>query len=295
MTNPDLQTHYPMIPHFPPVWAEVFGEDDCGIFAECSVKEVRFVWRWICPGKFTMGSPEDEEGRWQRDEREGPQHEVILTRGFWLGETPVTQAQWQAVMGDNPSHFKGDQRPVECVTWPECRDFVTKLNALLPGLHAALPTEAQWEYACRAGTQTAFHDGSACNEPSGKDPALDKLGWFDKNSDGQTHAVKLKAANEWGLYDMHGNVWEWCRDAWDEKSYAKRGKITLDPETKKDDESAFRVVRGGSWYNRAKTSRAAIRGWNRPEYRWGNRGLRLAAGQEPAAAEPQKPERSDLP
>ena len=282
-----------LIPHFPPAWADVFGEDDCGIFAECSVKEVRFVWRWICPGKFRMGSPEDEPGRY---DDEGPQHEVRLTRGFWLGETPVTQAQWQAVMDTNPSHFKGEQRPVEQVTWPESRDFATKLNALLLGLHAALPTEAQWEYACRADTQSAYHDGSPCTEPSGKDPALDKLGWFDKNSDGQTHAVKEKEApNAWGLHDMHGNVWEWCRDAWDEKAYAKRGKITLDPETKDDDESANRVVRGGSWLDLAQNCRAAFRfGWP-PGPRVNLQGLRLAAGQEPAAAEPQKPERSDLP
>ncbi len=284
--------HNSMIPHFPPVWAEVFGEDDCGIFAECSVKEVRFVWRWICPGKFQMGSPEDEKGRWSA---EGPQHEVILTRGFWLGETPVTQAQWQVVMGDSPSQFKGDQRPVEQVTWPECRDFAAKLNALLPGLHAALPTEAQWEYACRAGTQNAFHDGSSCTEPSGKDPALDKLGWFDKNSGRQTHEVKLKAANAWGLHDMHGNVWEWCRDAWDEEAYGKRGQITLDPETLDDDKGAGRVVRGGSWFFQAQNCRAACRGGGHPGDRGGDLGLRLAAGQEPGAAEPPEKERSDLP
>lgn len=276
-----------MIPHFPPVWAEVFGEDDGGIFAECSVKEVRFVWRWICPGKFQMGcNPEDEHG--YRDEK--PQHEVILTRGFWLGETPVTQAQWQAVMGENPSHFKGPQCPVESVDWHQSMDFATKLNNLLPGLHAALPTEAQWEYACRAGTQNSYHDGSTCTQPEGEDPALNKLGWFDKNSGAETHAVKLKDANAWGLYDMHGNVWEWCRDAWDEKAYAKRGKITHDPETKEDDESAFRIVRGGSWHDQSQTCRAAFRGGHRPGDRGINQGLRLAAGQEP----PLEEELSDL-
>jgi len=159
-----------MIPHLPPVWADVFGENDFGIFAECEVAGVRFVWRWICPGRFMMGcDPEDKHG--YKDEK--PQHEVTLTRGYWLGETAVTQAQWQTVMGSNPSNFKGDQRPVEGVSWHDSGDFIQKLNTQLPGLHAALPSEAQWEYACRADTQAAFHDGSPCTEPSGKDPALD--------------------------------------------------------------------------------------------------------------------------
>ncbi|MFZ4763567.1 MAG: formylglycine-generating enzyme family protein [Roseimicrobium sp.] len=281
-----------LIPHFPPVWAEVFGEDDCGIFAECSVKGVPFVWRWICPGRFRMGcDPEDERGY----DDEKPQHDVVLTRGFWLGETPVTQAQWQAVMGDNPSQFQGAERPVEQVSWQDSRDFAAKLNALLPGLHAALPTEAQWEYACRAGTQSAFHDGSPCTEPDGKDLALDKLGWFDKNSGGETHDVKeKKVANAWGLYGMHGNVLEWCRDAWDTAAYSKRAGLTLDPETKDDDDSADRVMRGGSWFDQAQYCRAACRFWLPPGARWYALGLRLAAGQEPRAAEPPQ-ERSDAP
>jgi len=282
----------PVIPHFPPEWAEVFGEDDSGIFAVCSVQDVRFVWRWICPERFMMGSSELETSRYKD---EGPQHEVLLTRGFWLGETPVTQAQWQAVAGENPSAFKekGDQRPVEQVSLLNCRDFAEKLNGLLPGLHAALPTEAQWEYACRASTQSAFHDGSACTEPEGIDPALDKLGWFDKNSNGQPHEVKQKDANAWGLYDMHGNVWEWCWDAWDEKAYAGRGSLSLDPEVTNADVGAFRVVRGGSWFDQAQYCRSAMRGRHHPGNRWSNLGFRLAAGQEPGAAEQPLPERRE--
>jgi formylglycine-generating enzyme required for sulfatase activity len=273
-----------MIPHFPPVWAEVFGEDDFGIFAECLVKGVRFVWRWIRPGKFQMGcDPEDEHGY----DEEKQQNEVFVTRGFLLGETPVTQVQWNAVM-DRNSRFIGRQCPVEQVSWRESRDYATKLNALLPGLHAALPTEAQWEYACRAGTQSAFHNSSSCTKPSGKDPALDKLGWFDKNSRGRAHEVKSKASNAWGLYDMHGNVWEWCLDAWDEKAYSKRGKITHDPENKAEEESALRVVRGGSWDFQAQLCRAAFRSGGPPTYGLVARGFRLAAGQnEPRAAEPR--------
>jgi sulfatase modifying factor 1 len=274
-----------MIPHLPPVWADVFGEDDCGIFAECEVKGVRFVWRWICPGPFKMGcDPEDEHGyNWEK-----PQHEVIITRGFWMGETPVTQAQWQTVMDENPSHFKGPQRPVERVSWQDSVNFSRKLNELLPGLHAALPGEAQWEYACRAGTQSAYHDGSPSTQPEGKDPALDKLGWFNQNSDGETHDVKRKDANAWGLHDMHGNVWEWCHDAWDENAYAKCHDGIKNPETIDTDGGAYRVVRGGSWDYQAQDCRAAIRGGAHPGDRDYDLGLRLSAGQEPG-------ERSDVP
>lgn len=277
-----------LIPHLPPGWADVFGEDDSGIFAECEVQGARFVWRWIGPGKFRMGcDPEDEHG--YGDEK--PQHEVVITRGFWMGETPVTQEQWQAVMGENPSRFPGPRRPVEQVSWHDSVRFIRRLNGLLPGLRAALPTEAQWEYACRAGTQAAFHDGSPCTAPEGNDPALDKLGWFGANSGGETHEVKLKAANAWGLHDLHGNVWEWCRDAWDEEAYAKRLEGVHDPETRSDDESAGRVVRGGAWGDRSRFCRAAFRDRGHPGDRWIDRGLRLSAGQELQAAEPQGAER----
>jgi sulfatase modifying factor 1 len=265
-----------MIPQFPPVWAEVFGEDDYGIFAECSLDGVRFVWRWICPGTFMMGSPEDEVGRYERE----VQHKVTLTRGYWLGETPVTQEQWVAVMGENPSHFKSDERkqlPVEEVNWHDCQNFAAKLNEHFPGLHAALPTEAQWEYACRAGTETAFNDGSVCTVPDGKDPALDRLGWFRDNSEGKTHVVKGKAANAWGLYDMHGNVWEWCADDWYDYDGEQNG--VPDPRHNSTDDSAWRVLRGGSWVSHVRHCRCACRRRVDPGL-WHDQGLRLAAGQE---------------
>ena len=274
-----------LIPLYPPAWAEVFGEDDAGIFAECVVLEVRFVWRWIPPGKFTMGSPAGEVGRYSD---EGPQHEVTISQGFWFGETPVTQAQWQAVMGNNPSHFKGsDSLPVEQVDWHQCVAFSDKLNEAVPGLFAALPTEAQWEYACRAGTQSAFHDGSACTQPEGVDPALNELGWYDKNSGSETHPVKQKLANAWGLYDLHGNVWEWCRD--DMRKYTAAPQ--RDPVGAL--ESAPRVARGGAWSFQALVCRAAYRGRGEPVVRWLDQGFRLVAGQEPRAAEPQGAERPE--
>ena len=233
------------------------------------------------------GDPKDKHGF--SDEK--PQHEVLLTSGYWLGETPVTQAQWEAVTGENPSYFKGEDLPVEQVSWQDSRDFAEKLNAHFPGLHAALPTEAQWEYACRAGTESAFNDGSACTVPDGQDPALGKLGWFDKNSESKTHEVKQKNANAWGLYDMHGNVWEWCGDVWDEKAYEKRAEGVVNPFLDSKDKSAIRVVRGGSWFILAQNCRSAYRCRIEPGNLWLNQGFRLAAGQEPKAAEPQGAER----
>jgi formylglycine-generating enzyme required for sulfatase activity len=285
MTNPPtaISSSQLVIPRFPPAWAEVFGEDRRGIFAEFQVNDVRFVWRWIPPGSFLMGSPPDEAGCW---DDEGPQHEVRISQGFWLGEAPVTQAQWRSVMGETLGRFKGDDRPVEKVSWHKSNAFAAKLDELAPDLHPALPTEAQWEYACRAGTQSAFNDGSSCAEPQGKDPALEKLGWFDENSGGQTQEVKQKEPNGWGLYDMHGNVWEWCADGWTEYP------ATAQTDTRvHGDAVARRVLRGGSWGSLARNCRSACRGRDDPGSVWDYRGLRLAAGQEPEAAEPPGAER----
>lgn len=261
-----------MIPSFPPRWAQVFGEDRRGIFAEFTLDKVNFVWRWIPPGKFQMGSPDSEAGR---NSDEGPVHTVTISRGFWLTETQITQAQWFAVTGETPSRFKGDQRPVENVSWHASMAFAETLNSKVPELKASLPTEAEWEYACRAGTRGAFHiDGSQCAEPSGQNPVLDQLGWFDGNSN-ETQNVKQKAANAWGLFDMHGNVWEWCRDG--RRTYTAR--MERDPQGTMD-EGAVRVMRGGSWDFQALFCRAAYRFDDVPAVGWNFHGLRLFAGQE---------------
>ncbi|MCC7376337.1 MAG: formylglycine-generating enzyme family protein [Verrucomicrobiales bacterium] len=255
----------------PPPWAEIFGEDDSGIFAEFTLKQVRFAWRWIPSGRFLMGSPNTEPGRWPA---EGPQHEVLLSGGFWMGETSVTQGQWRALMQENPSGFPGDQRPVENVTWHDAVTYSDALNDVVPALFAVLPTEAQWEYACRAGTDSAFSDGSPCTQPEGDEPALEDLGWYDVNSRGETHPVRQKRPNSWGLYDLHGNVWEWCRDGW--YNYGTQSK--MDPVYEPKNESANRVIRGGSWIDQARDCRSAYRNLREPGYRYINLGFRLAAG-----------------
>src|SRR5262249_9745907 len=141
----------------------------------------------------------------------GPQHRVTL-RAFYLGIYPVTQAQWDAVMASNPSHFKGPDRPVESVPWDDCEAFCRKLTELTGHL-CRLPTEAEWEYACRAGTTTAYSFGDKAK--------LGEHGWYEANSGGQTQPVGKQKPNAWGLYDMHGNVWEWCQDWYAADSYAK--------------------------------------------------------------------------
>jgi formylglycine-generating enzyme required for sulfatase activity len=214
-----------------------------------------------------MGSLENEGGR-RHDE--GPRHEVILTEGFWLGETPCTQSQWRAVMGTEPSRFRGDSRPVERVSWEDCRNFCRRIDAKFAGLRMRLPTEAEWEYGCRAGTTTAFHDGSACVAPEAQDPALERLGWYAANSDGRTCNVGQLNPNMWGLQDMHGNVWEWCHDFYGPYS----GGTQADPSGPV--EGHVRVVRGGSWVNLPRLCRSACRRWRHATNSFDFLGLRLA-------------------
>jgi formylglycine-generating enzyme required for sulfatase activity len=272
-----------MVPAFCPAWAEVFGEDEFGVFAEFTLKEVRFVWRWVPPGKFLMGSPVVEQGR---GGDEGPQHEVTITRGFWMGETPVTQAQWMALMPKNPSRHQGPERPLEMVNWFQGIAFADELNVVVPGLEAGLPSEAQWEYACRAGTKSAFHDGSPCTLPEGNDPALDRLGWFDENNGGGTHPVKHKLPNAWGLHDLHGNVWEWCLDVWQAEAYETRRGGAVDLIVQSLNMDRERVVRGGSWLDTASDCRAAVRAGWLPSVAWESVGLRLATGQQHSLMKP---------
>ena len=205
-----------------------------------------------------MGSPEDEEGRWVD---EGPRHPVRIDSGFWMFDTPCTQALWEAVMGEgaNPSRFQGADRPVERVSWDDCQGFLERLNEGLEGLQLGLPSEAQWEYACRAGTASARYRED-----------LGEIAWYGENSGGETHAVRGKAPNAWGLYDMLGNVWEWCADAW--RSDDTQRSVAEASEQA----SALRVIRGGSWGDVPRLVRAACRDDYEPSLRNGTLGFRCA-------------------
>ncbi|QDV91080.1 Serine/threonine-protein kinase pkn1 [Phycisphaerae bacterium RAS2] len=223
----------------------------------------------IPAGEFMMGSPDDEE---DRDSDEGPQHRVRISKPFYMGKYEVTQAQWQAIMGSNPSRFKGDGTlPVDSVSWEDCQAFCKKLSSR-SGKEVRLPSEAEWEYACRAGTTTRFCFGDS-------DSSLGSYAWYDENSDNKTHSVGGKRANAWGLHDMHGNVWEWCEDTHhdnytgaptDGRAWTTGGKQTS------------RVLRGGSWVIGDRwVLRSAFRSRNTPDFRNFFNGLRVAAGISP--------------
>lgn len=199
------------------------------------------------PGTFTMGSPADEP---ERNKAEGPRMTVSITREYWLGKTEVTQGQYEAVMGSNPSTFNtGDKTlPVERVSWIGAMEFCRKLTErergagrLRPGEAYTLPTEAQWEYACRAGTTTAYTD----------DP--ESVSWNNANSDGRTHPVGTKRANPWGFHDLPGNVLEWCYDWYGPYP----GGTVTDPVG--PERGHYRIARGGSWRTEARLGRSAAR------------------------------------
>jgi formylglycine-generating enzyme required for sulfatase activity len=195
---------------------------------------------WCPPGGFLMGSPASEANRYD-DER---QHRVTLTRGFWMAKTETTQGQWERVMGENPSAFEGEDLPVETVSWDDVQGWLEKMNETTPlpsGWKWTLPTEAQWEYACRAGTESAFAGD------------LDEMAWYDENSGSTTNPVGTKKANDWGIYDLHGNVWEWCSDWYGDYSSGS----SSDPTGATVGDG--RVGRGGSWSGLAQFCRSAYR------------------------------------
>ena len=227
-----------------------------------TVNGVSFTMIDVEGGTFTMGATSEQGSDAGSDEK--PTHEVTLSN-YSIGETEVTQELWQAVMGSNPSNFKGDlQRPVECVSWNDCQTFINKLNQLT-GENFRLPTEAEWEYAARGGKESKGYKYSGSN-------TIGKVAWFTDNSSSTTHAVKTKQPNELGLYDMSGNVWEWCADWFSNSYYASSpASNPTGPSS-----GSLRVLRGGSWYLNAWYCRVAYCSHDSPDYRNDDGGFRLS-------------------
>jgi formylglycine-generating enzyme required for sulfatase activity len=233
---------------------------------------------WInSDSTFLMGSPKGELGRFIDE----AQHQVTLTRGYWMGKYEVTQAQYEAIMGKNPSYFKGADLPVEQVTWYDAMTFCAKLTEqeraagrLPEGYEYTLPTEAQWECACRAGRPTALNNGMNLSD-GGECPEMDEVGWYYYNSkingEKQTHPVGQKEPNRWGFYDMHGNVHEWCLDWYDPDYPDSEVMDPIGPGT-----GSSRILRGGCWSNEANACRSAYRGYADPEFDSSRRGFRVA-------------------
>jgi len=219
----------------------------------------------FCPrGTFRMGSPSAEQGRSSGEK----QVSVTLSEGFWMAKTEVTQAQWQAVMGTNPSIFKGINRPIEKVSWADAQEFIKRVNGsgVIPGgWKFALPTEAQWEYACRAGEAGPYSGGT-----------IEQVAWYNSNSARRTHDVGTKKANAWGLHDMHGNVWEWCEDEF----LAGFEGHPVDGSVRSDRRGTGRVMRGGGYLASADYCRCGYRNRGLPGMPGGAFGFRVVLAEE---------------
>lgn len=304
-------TWHPLADGRLPSWGVEWAVDrlggQVGIYIAFEIEGVQQRMRWIRPGTCLMGSTEQEWQRYAEDDfdrhvfaTESPQHEVTISRGFWLADTPCTQALWEAVMGKahNPSRFKEPRRPVESVSWDDVQGFLERVNDLRPDLALTLPTEAQWEYACRARSTTATYGGELELLGERNAPVLDPIAWYGGNSGidyeleesedssrwpetqypherAGSRPVGLKRPNPWGLYDMLGNVREWCADG--------RRNYSSEPATDPvgpTDPGTGRVFRGGSWRSRASRVRAAYRKHYDPGRRLDFLGFRCARGQE---------------
>lgn len=257
----------------PPPWASRGGRDDVGPWAELQVNDERARLRWVPAGTFLMGSPDSELGHVGP---EGPRHHVTLSEPYWVAETECTQALWTAVLGSNPSVFKGADRPVEMVSWDDVQVFLGKLGDLVEGLQPRLPTEAEWEYACRAGSETSTYVGDLVIAGVNDAPLLDSIAWYSGNSgvefelavgvdssqwpDKQyphtkagSHSVRGKMPNAWGLYDTLGNVAEWVADRFSLYTSAP----VSDPVAPESSNNI--VFRGGGWREAPTKLRAAQR------------------------------------
>ncbi|WP_432737418.1 formylglycine-generating enzyme family protein [Maridesulfovibrio sp. FT414] len=255
---------------FPPEWASTWGQDRYGLWAALQIEGVEQVMRWMRPGIFMMGSPEAEP------ERSGGEilHEVTLTKGYWLADTACTQELWTEVMGKNPSSFKSDiQLPVESVSWGDCQEFLRSVENINQGLNFRLPTEAEWEYGCRAGTVTPFSFGKNITSAQVNYNGNSSYDHAPRSEYRNTTVpVKYLPCNQWGLYQMHGNVLEWCADWFGEYPEGS----SLDP--KGFDSGDSRVMRGGSWLIFGGRVRSAYRNWSRPDLHFRDFGFRFVLG-----------------
>lgn len=282
-------------PVFPMPWANEWGEDEYGLWMAFSYQGQRHAFCRIPPGSFTMGSPKDEDGRALNEN----QQDITFAEGFWMGDFPVTQGLYQAVTGDNPSHFNSQPQnellPVEKVNWQDAQAFIQALNQLHPDLNVNLPLECMWEYACRAGTQTSFWFGDQLDlswvNYSGK--------WhWNKDTEGdntkaarkQTNPAGDYPPNPWGLFDMHGNVYEWCLEPWQDSYPAREKTVKLKSDwlsqmdaslqhSQHADEPRFSVRGGGCSFN-GPLCRSADRSRNFAGDRYYGLGFRLALDPE---------------
>jgi len=257
-----------------PSWPPASAQDSYGVYADLAIHGIVQRFRWLNPGTFLMGSPANEPERGSDETL----HRVTLSSGFWLADTACSQALWQAVMGNNPSYFQGDaDNSVENVSWNEVQVFIQRLQQqmLIADLPLRLPTEVEWEYACRAGTETPFAFGENINPE-----LVNYNGHYPYNNAARglcremTLPVKSLPANAWGLYQMHGNVWEWCQDCYAAKYGAAPVTDPAGPLT-----GSVRVLRGGSWFSHGRRARSAGRRRLRPDARRKSIGFRLALGR----------------
>ncbi len=218
----------------------------------------------IPAGEFLMGSPASDR---QAEDNERPQHRVRITKPFYMGKYKVMQDQWDAMMGSNSSAYRGPKYPVNAVSWDDCQAFIKKLNNKFHGQGGTfrLPTEAQWEYACRAGSTTQW----CCGDDVSK---LGEYAWYEGNAQAAIHPLGLKKPNAWGLYDIHGDLWEWCADTYDRRYYS----VSPVDDPAGPSTAGYRVLRGGSWYLGPEYARSARRSWLGPDVGSFLHGFRLA-------------------